>query len=558
MDSRATVSDPNRKGHPTREQCASGDPEPTAARTSEATRTVCCDQAIFTSLPSCMGSGYRIVAASRGLRPAQRQEITSRSPSHGGLCDESPTAMAVTYYPLSDGRFGIAHTCTAGVEHTGRGGQTVYTRVVVVPSDGFALFADNPFNVVRAMERSGVTAADLKPTAVLPQLELSPLTRDAADVTERTLRPPGSAEVAAWRAQLLRVLAGLMDGEALVVALDHAGLALAEALIMALPARLRRSISFSTGLRFSSARATKLNCVCGDLARTRELLRGHPVVWLDLRATPQDSQAAKGPTNRDPLTPADSPPRRQGTPTASSSRSGTQPAATPNAWLQIVDRRWSQGRCADILTLTQRNFGDASPAVCDRVGRICLDLDALAAADLGGTIELLRRYIAVVGETDVEFELVENLLLTGQRRLSEQVMTAPPHEAIETHGESVVNLALDSPEAAALLMPACARLLRRTCAHDIVLAAHWGAAVAANAIPRQISAAPEALSDILSAVLAALPRLSGEQAAALRDELSEWSFVPQIRDRLAEVQGAVDERLRHSGDQTTESMEVAS
>ena len=45
-----------------------------------------CDQAIFTSIRGPMGEGYRIVAASRGLRPEEKQAITRLSPSHEALC----------------------------------------------------------------------------------------------------------------------------------------------------------------------------------------------------------------------------------------------------------------------------------------------------------------------------------------------------------------------------------------------------------------------------------------------------------------------------------------
>ena len=46
-----------------------------------------CDQAIFTSIRTPMGEGYRIIAASRGVRPEEKQLITRRSPSHGALCE---------------------------------------------------------------------------------------------------------------------------------------------------------------------------------------------------------------------------------------------------------------------------------------------------------------------------------------------------------------------------------------------------------------------------------------------------------------------------------------
>ena len=45
-----------------------------------------CDQAIFTSIRTPMGEGYRVIAASRGVRPNEKQSITRNSPSHDSLC----------------------------------------------------------------------------------------------------------------------------------------------------------------------------------------------------------------------------------------------------------------------------------------------------------------------------------------------------------------------------------------------------------------------------------------------------------------------------------------
>ena len=49
-------------------------------------RTVCCDQAIFTSVRTPMGEGYRIIAASKGLTAEERKALTKLSPSHDSLC----------------------------------------------------------------------------------------------------------------------------------------------------------------------------------------------------------------------------------------------------------------------------------------------------------------------------------------------------------------------------------------------------------------------------------------------------------------------------------------
>ncbi|MBU0718028.1 MAG: hypothetical protein KJ749_07255, partial [Planctomycetes bacterium] len=97
-----------------------------------------CDCAIFTSVRTSMGEGYRIIAASRGLRPDEKQVITRNSPSHNGTCAppssadaETPTVVGAAFYPLPPGRLCVALSTHAGAEHTGRGGPRVYTYNVV-------------------------------------------------------------------------------------------------------------------------------------------------------------------------------------------------------------------------------------------------------------------------------------------------------------------------------------------------------------------------------------------------------------------------------------------
>ena len=75
--------------------------EPTQSATELA-----CDQAIFTSIRTPMGEGYRIIAASRGLRPHEKQAITRSSPSHDSLCwtpaeeQNIPGRLAAAFYKL--------------------------------------------------------------------------------------------------------------------------------------------------------------------------------------------------------------------------------------------------------------------------------------------------------------------------------------------------------------------------------------------------------------------------------------------------------------------------
>ena len=85
---------------------------------------VTCDQAIFTSIFSPTGTGYRLVSASKGLLQDEKQCIIAHSPSHDGLCDPSPDAEGCCFYELPSGRYAIAHSRHAGVEQSGRGALT--------------------------------------------------------------------------------------------------------------------------------------------------------------------------------------------------------------------------------------------------------------------------------------------------------------------------------------------------------------------------------------------------------------------------------------------------
>ena len=86
------------------------------------TATLTCDQAIFTSIRTPMGEGYRIIAASRGLRPEEKQAITRSSPSHDSLCwpadkgtEETENRYGAAFYPLPTGRFCVALSCYGGL-----------------------------------------------------------------------------------------------------------------------------------------------------------------------------------------------------------------------------------------------------------------------------------------------------------------------------------------------------------------------------------------------------------------------------------------------------------
>ncbi len=92
-----------------------------AAIETDASGAVTGDQAVFTSVRSPTGEGYRLVAASAGVRAEEKVEITRRSPSHDNLCGSGAGAVGLSSYLLSSGRHCVGYVCHAGCEHTAGG-----------------------------------------------------------------------------------------------------------------------------------------------------------------------------------------------------------------------------------------------------------------------------------------------------------------------------------------------------------------------------------------------------------------------------------------------------
>ena len=174
MDARVPVDGVSRAADPDANSAASRGLQPArtlcAQPSSHCAAEIVCDQAIFTSARTPMGEGYRIIAASGKVRVEEKQAITRCSPSHGALCDESPDATGMAFYALPTGRLCVAHSCYAGAEHTGRGGQRVYTINLILTKEDFEAVAYNPFRVLRLLRAAGAVKPQLKPPGQLPPI----------------------------------------------------------------------------------------------------------------------------------------------------------------------------------------------------------------------------------------------------------------------------------------------------------------------------------------------------------------------------------------------------
>lgn len=263
-----------------------------------------CDRAIFTSLPSRTGEGYRLVAWSGGLRPEERQELTRRAPSHGSLSDEATRGLLL-FRLQSTGRAGWGFVRVSGTEHTRRGGGRVWTDFLVGDAGNARAEGRHP---------DEVRAALVAEPAPKPPLGGSPLAR--IGIVHRVAAPSlatGAAAIAV-AAKVALLLAG---GRACVIAAGGEPAAVFEDALRMLPAAMRGDIDACAGLRFSPARGVKATLTDRIDQDTVRATRGQGVECLDLAKMP----AAEG-----PLKP----------------------------WVALMSRWWSQQRGADAVDLADR------------------------------------------------------------------------------------------------------------------------------------------------------------------------------------------------------------
>ncbi len=288
-----------------------------------------CGRVVFTSLPSPTGEGYRVVAASSGLRAQEKTEITRRSPSHGALCSAAADARAVAISTLCSGRVCVSLSRFAGAEHTGRGGR-VWTEALLIEAADFLLAGGHPRAFVDAVAAAPLSVARLG--TPIQKLSL----------------PLSSSRAAAWfppaiapdvRGADLAVMAALMfDRSPCVVAAKDPVAALDGALSL-LPLALRVSVNVSAGLRFANSRRATLYVVESIDFDTRRATRGRPVELLDAADLAGRSLGVLEP------------------------------------WLALMSRWCDEGRAADAVVLAGSLRADQTLAEIFEVARICEAID---------------------------------------------------------------------------------------------------------------------------------------------------------------------------------------
>ncbi len=400
-----------------------------------------CDQAIFTSMRTAMGEGYRIIAVSPGLRADEKQAVTRNSPSHEGLCDAPQTdanqawpIAAASFYALKSGRLCVALSCPAGAEHTGRGGQRIYTHNVVFAAAEFASCDFNPFHVLRAMIAADLHQPCLKPPPVLEEIVLK-IDTQYDNMTMPTLHENLCSPAGC------RVLEGLLRDRCQVVDLGGSFLSSTEALLLGLPGPARAKASFGAGLRYSPSRKRTLHTLHDGKGTTKQRLVGQPLDYTDA-AHLQDSPE------------------------------------TPSAWMTFVARRWQNGDFVKLAVETSRAFVDVGAEARERIGRLYNDIDAIPemSTDALLTDSLLR--LRNVGN-DVEQNIAAEFLAKSGRALATRFSNASWSE-LAPYWQSLITTWRCVDNQPAFVQPLLAAMLRTAMRDDPILAAERALVLAQN------------------------------------------------------------------------------
>lgn len=247
-----------------------------------------CDQAVFTSIRTPTGEGYRVIAASVAVGGDERAEITRRAPAHGSLCDVETAAVGLDSYRLERGRRCVAYTTYAGTEHTARGGGRVYTHFALLQEADFRKLDANPLRAHRVLGEIFHTHGPiLKPPPQLDPLHI-PIADSVPLLPEPIEHSPLAAPVSDW---LWPAVAELLKGGRVVLVGSNLSLELARWILLCLPLAMRETLDVTFGLKPSATRASHLFIAQTLDLRSRQFLQGQGLsIWDTAHAPPLDDE----------------------------------------------------------------------------------------------------------------------------------------------------------------------------------------------------------------------------------------------------------------------------
>lgn len=238
------------------------------------------EQAIFTSAKTQRAQGYQLIGRSPGLSDTDARDLAVWGPSHDSLLSTSAARGSTNFFQLSSGHYCVSRTSTAGAEYSGRGGDVVHTRFLVVPPEVLIRFANNPFTLLRAATAIGAMEVV---TPVSERLEPLRLGGRSAPVDMGLLahlaRDPGPDVMAT-------LVQTALSSDRLAVASPVPSEQLLAGLMNLLPIECRTEFSFSTGLKLSPSRPVRVAALPEDEANWKSIARGG-VTLLDLREPAQ-------------------------------------------------------------------------------------------------------------------------------------------------------------------------------------------------------------------------------------------------------------------------------
>jgi len=442
------------------------------------------DQAIFTSIRTPTGEGYRIIAASAGLRADEKQSITRLSPSHNGLCAEDPNSQGANssmpgtaFYQLPTGRLCVAYSCLAGAEHTARGGQRVYTQNLIFSAEDFRVWGWNPFAILRAMLCAGLCEPQLKPPPVFEPVELSPGDSVApADPQAGLLAVAGG-----WGRAVLQ---DAMEGRRVVLNLEGSWAEALEVLMLGVPAQRRAEMSFAAGLHFTASRPHVITILSDVDQQAKHRLIGQPVTYVDA-------------TNPEP------------------------PEMRPSQWLTFVDRCWSGGELETLGRRTNCELPDVSTPGLERLGALFNEIDSLASKNIGELLDTIGR-VSQQLTASPERELVRQLVDAAEEQACRSLERATWDDCAEFWPRAVSLLAA-SEWVSGAVQTIAERMLEAAISHDPIAAAEAAIELARRTRESSVPAGSMQLVDhALEAVAVWAEKLFGPDEARFRAACEGW------------------------------------
>jgi len=440
---------------------------------------VVCEQAVYTCVCTAACQGYRVIAASEGLSSHECNEIVRYAPALGGLCVDSPEATGVSFFPISDDRFAILHTCHAGKEPTGRGGRRTYTRIFVIRADDLRRFRNNPFALVRAVAAEGGLVVDLAADVTLPRLALSP---------ERGLSPPvfdfaGGPISEKWIAPATD---RLLSGSEVAFLAGAEGAVLAELILLTIPAPARSQISLSTGVTFAVSRPHRLIVLANVSPQTRERIAGTEYVFLD-----------------------------------SSADSGSAPGAS-HPWARTVDRFIETRRTHALIGMLADRFGEGDVKALERIGELCLALENAASNRLENLIDVAIPYVGLSADLPLERELARQVVRLVRHRFSSLISHADCGQ-LSNAWKRMLASEPRTPEAARLVEESAALAVTRMSCLDPVEAMRMildsGAAMTADHSATDLEYARQT---VMTCVATWIAQAAEEDLTAAGGVLEDW------------------------------------